>query len=305
MEKLRIGTRGSALALKQADIVRSRLCSVYPEIQCEIITILTTGDRITDKNLATIGGKGLFIKEIEEELNNGSIDIAVHSMKDMPAIMPERFDIPCVIAREDPHDAFLAQRFKCPAELPEGATIGTSSARRAAQMLHIRPDLIIVPLRGNINTRIAKLDSGLVDATFLAIAGLRRVGLAHNDGRFVHVMPYDEMLPAVSQGAIGIEILTDNIRIRELLLPLNHHNTYTCLDSERSFMRVFEGSCATPIAALAEIHGDVMTLRCLIARPDGQVIYRTSRSGSISDAAGMGEDAALQLKSQAGDNFFA
>lgn len=301
--KVRIGTRGSALALKQADIVKEKLCNAYPEIQVEIITIITTGDKILDRNLSDIGGKGLFIKEIEEHLQNNKIDIAVHSLKDMPAVMPDIFTIPCVLERADIRDAFISTKYKSLAELPNGAILGTSSTRRSAQALNLRPDLKIIPLRGNINTRITKIINGQVDATFLAMAGLTRAELF--DSKIMHPIDISQMLTAVSQGAIGIEILKENKAMRKLLEPLNHKPTYICTNTERSFMRVFEGSCTTPIAALAQINGDIIDLNCLIARPDGSIIHRTSRRGNTEDSENIGTIAAHQLKNLAGENFFA
>lgn len=302
INKIRIGTRGSALALKQADIVKKKLCDLYPQIKVEIVTIITTGDKILDRNLADIGGKGLFIKEIEEHLLDNKIDIAVHSLKDMPAVTPDQFEIPCVLEREDVRDAFVSIQYKSFNELPHGAILGTSSSRRGAQVLKLRPDLKIIPLRGNINTRISKLKDGLADATFLAMAGLIRTGLL--DNTTMHPIPTNQMLPAVSQGAIGIEILKENNAVRKFLEPINHLPTYVCTNTERSFMRVFEGSCATPIAALAEITNNTINLQCLIARPDGSIIHRSSHSGNISDAENIGTHAALTLKDLAGENFF-
>ena len=302
MKKIRVGTRSSALALKQADIIEKLLSDRYPEITIEIVTITTTGDKILDKNLASIGGKGLFIKEIEEALLDGRIDIAVHSMKDMPASMPPEFSIPCVLEREDPRDLLISHKYKTIADMPQGAVIGTSSARRAAQTLNKRPDLKIIPFRGNVQTRLRKLAEGVVDATFLAAAGMNRLGLI--DSNIMHILPPADMLPAVSQGAIGIEILSNNNVMTELLHPLNHIPTFARISAERSFMRVFEGSCSTPIAALSQFAEKTMNLECLIAKTDGSVIHKTKRSSNIADAENMGEDAALELKKLGGDNFF-
>ncbi len=303
IKTLRIGTRGSALALKQADIVKDRIQKIYPALKLEVVTIVTTGDKILNKNLATIGGKGLFIKEIEEELQNGKIDLAVHSMKDMPAIMPENFTIAAVLEREDASDVLISHKYQSIAEIPDGAVIGTSSARRAAQALHLRPGLKIIPFRGNINTRLRKLDEMEADATFLAAAGINRIHLM--DVSIMHIIPKIEMLPAVSQGAIGIETLKHSALLQEMLAPLNHTETFNSINTERSFMRVFEGSCTTPIAAFAEIIDNTIHLKCLISKPDGSVIHRTSRIGNIADAVAIGEDAAIELKAIAGENFFA
>lgn len=299
---IRLGTRGSALALKQADMVSNELRAAHPGIDIKIVTITTTGDKILDKNLAAIGGKGLFIKEIEEELLANRIDIAVHSMKDMPAIMPDSFSIPCVLVREDANDIFVSEKYQSIEELPHGAVVGTSSSRRAAQALNIRPDLKVIPFRGNVNTRLKKISDGEADATFLALAGIHRLGLM--DSKTMHILPCDKILPAVSQGAIGIEILENNTQMHELLKPLNHLPTFQRIKAERSFMRVFEGSCTTPIAALAEIIGNEIRFNCLIAKPDGTIIHRASRKGKIDDGEEIGKDAALELKKLAGENFF-
>lgn len=302
MKKFSIGTRGSQLALKQADIVKSRLSVLYPDIPSEIVVITTTGDKILDTNLALIGGKGLFIKEIEEQLQAGSIDIAVHSMKDMQAKLGDDFAVPCVLEREDARDCFISAKHKSIKDLPKNAVVGTSSSRRAAQLLKLRSDLRIIPFRGNINTRIRKLEDGVADATFLAAAGLNRIGLM--DKNIMHIIEHEEMLPAISQGVIGLEIMKNNHQLAEMLSPLNHKPTYDCISAERSFMRVFEGSCTTPIAAHAIIKEGVIHFNCLIAKPDGSLILRSSRTGKISDAEDMGMDAALELKEKAGDNFF-
>jgi len=302
-QKIKIGTRGSALALKQADMVRNMLRAEYADLEVEIVIIITTGDKILDRNLAAIGGKGLFIKEIEEHLLTGEVDIAVHSLKDMPAKMPDEFDIPCVLEREDARDVFISLKYKSISDLPHGAIIGTSSARRAAQLLRLRPDLKTIPFRGNINTRIKRLEEGAADATFLAFAGLIRIGLFN--AATMHPIPTSQMLPAVSQGAIGIEILKNNKVMRDILKPLNHVQTQQRTNMERSFMRVFEGSCTTPIAAHAEIIDGQIHFKCLIAKPDGKVIHHTSCSGNIDKAEKMGADCANLLKDFAGENFFA
>jgi hydroxymethylbilane synthase len=300
--KIKLGSRASALALKQAHIVQEMLENEYPGIEVEIIEITTTGDSILNTNLAEIGGKGLFIKEIEEHLQEGNIDIAVHSLKDMPAIMPDIFDIPCVLERADVRDTFISTKYNSILELPDGAILGTSSSRRASQALNVRPDLKIIPLRGNIITRISKLKDGVADATFLAMAGLTRVEIF--DKEIMHPISIQEMLPAISQGAIGIEILSDNDKMRELLKPLNHMPSYICTKAERSFMGIFEGSCTTPIAALAEISEDQLSIKCLIAKPDGSVIHRISDSGNINYGEKIAKICAHKLKDLVGENFF-
>jgi hydroxymethylbilane synthase len=220
----------------------------------------------------------------------------------MPAKMPEQFDIPCVLEREDARDVFVSLKYKSISDLPHGALIGTSSARRAAQLLAVRPDIKTIPLRGNINTRLRKLEEGALDATFLAFAGLIRVGL-FNDAT-MHPIPAADMLPAVSQGAIGIEILNNNTVMRDILRPINHVQTQQRTNMERSFMRVFEGSCTTPIAAYAQVLDEKIYFQCLIAKPDGTVIHRTECAGSLDNAEKMGSDCANLLKDLAGDNFF-
>ncbi len=306
MKKLRIGTRSSILALKQTDIVKGLLNLHYPSTKIEITHITTTGDKILDKNLANIGGKGLFIKEIEEKLEDQSIDIAVHSMKDMPAYMPEGFSIACILEREDARDVFISAKYKSINDLPNGAVIGTSSSRRAAQVLNIRPDLKITPFRGNINTRLKKVENGEVDATFLAIAGLKRANLIPKDTELLSMypLPYSTMLPAVSQGAIGVETLSKNVEIIKLLQKLNHKETSTCITAERAFMQAFEGSCTTPIAANAEIKNNHIHLTALIARPNGTEIHKTSINGKKEEAEEIGHKAALDLKSRIKDDFF-
>jgi hydroxymethylbilane synthase len=300
-KKIRLGTRGSDLALQQAKIVSNLLREAYPFITTEIIPITTTGDKISDRNLADIGGKGLFIKEIEEYLCAGKIDIAVHSLKDMPAIMSEEFALPCVLQREDARDAFISYKYTLE-QLPNGAVIGTSSARRAAQMLKMRPDINIVPLRGNVNTRLEKLKKNTIDATFLAMSGLKRIGLF--DSKIMQPLPPEIMLPAVSQGAIAIEILSDNHKMREMLAPLNHKPSFITTNIERQFMRVFEGSCTTPIAAYATITKNIIEFKCLIAKTDGSIIHHDSASCVINENYDIGAKCAYNLKKLAGDNFF-
>lgn len=298
---IKIGSRGSKLALFQANLVKSLLTAKNPDLEIDIAVIKTTGDRILDRNLSEIGGKGLFIKEIEEALLDGSIDLAVHSLKDMPAYMPNELQISCILPREEPEDALISLNATKIMGLPPDPVIGTSSPRRASQLLNLRPDAKIVPFRGNVPTRLDKIKNNEVDATFLAIAGLKRLNLVEN---IVHIVPIDQMLPAVSQGAITIQTSKNNEYINNLIKPLNHMETNICTSCERAFQRKFEGSCRTPIAALARINGINLNLECLIASPDGQTIYRTSRSGAVNDHVKMGEDAASELKIKGGDGFF-
>ena len=303
--KLRIGTRGSPLALIQAATVRDRLAAAHPELADAIAIeiIRTTGDRVHDRALAEIGGKGLFTKEIEEALLAGAIEMAVHSMKDMPTWPPDGLAIVCQLEREDPRDALIARDAGSIAELRRGAVVGSASPRRRAQLLMQRPDLKVVLFRGNVGTRLEKLAAGEVDATLLAMAGLRRLGL---EGR-VNAIPLepDEMLPAVGQGVICIECRAGDDATRTLLAPLNHPATETAVSAERAFLAALDGSCRTPIAGFAEIDGaGTIHFRGLIARPDGSESHATTRSGPAADAAALGADAGAELKGLAGPGFF-
>lgn len=267
----------------------------------EIVEIRTSGDRIQDRSLADAGGKGLFTKEIEEALYAGSIDLAVHSMKDMPTALPPGLVIPCLLEREDPRDAFLSLRWPSVAALPQGTVVGTSSLRRKAQLLHKRPDLSIIDFRGNVNTRLRKLEDGVAAATLLALAGLRRLGMAD---RVTSVLAVDEMLPAVAQGAIGVECRADDDVAHRLLAPLADAPTTHCVDAERSLLAVLDGSCRTPIAALARTQGDDLALTALIVSPDGQTLHRTERRGPARDALRLGRDAGEELRRRGGPHFF-
>lgn len=302
--RLRIGTRGSPLALVQAHHVRDRLVQLHagltPEL-VDIVEIRTSGDRIQDRPLADAGGKGLFTKEIEEALYDGSIDIAVHSMKDMPTALPPGLVIPCLLPREDPRDAFLSLRWPNLAALPAGAVLGTSSLRRKAQLLHKRPDLSIVDFRGNVNTRLRKLEEGVASATLLAFAGLRRLGMAD---RATAVLEVDDLLPAVAQGAIGVECRADDDGAHRLLAPLADAVTTHCVDAERALLAVLDGSCRTPIAALGTMQGEDIALTALIVSPDGQTLHRTERRGPARDALRIGRDAGEELRRRGGPHFF-
>ncbi len=300
---LKIGTRGSPLALAQAHETRERLMAAHglPEAAFEIVVIKTTGDRVTDRSLSEIGGKGLFTKEIEEALLAGGIDIAVHSMKDMPTVLPTGLAIPCLLPREDVRDAFVSLIHSSLAAMPEGAVVGTSSLRRRAQLLYRRPGLHIVEFRGNVQTRLRKLADGVAEATFLACAGLNRLGRA--EVIRVAISP-DEMLPAIAQGAIGIETRSGDDDAQALLAPIHHAPTATRLAAERAFLAALDGSCRTPIGGLAEIEGDGLRFRGEIIRPDGSERLATERRGPLADAAAMGADAAEELRSRAGPGFF-
>jgi hydroxymethylbilane synthase len=300
---LRIGTRGSPLALAQAHETRDRLMAAHglPESAFAVTVIKTTGDRVTDRPLGEIGGKGLFTKEIEEALLAGEIDIAVHSMKDMPTVLPEGLAITCLLPREDVRDAFVSLAHESLAAMPAGAVVGTSSLRRRAQLLHRRPDLKVVEFRGNVQTRLRKLEEGVAEATFLACAGLHRLGRA--DVIRAAIGP-EEMLPAVAQGAIGIETRGDDWTAIGLLTPVHDDPTAIRLAAERAFLAALDGSCRTPIGGLAEIEDGALWFRGEIIRPDGSERLAAERRGPLADAARMGRDAAEELRARAGPGFF-
>jgi hydroxymethylbilane synthase len=302
---VRIGTRGSPLALWQANEVRRRLGEAHADLAAEdaveIVVIRTSGDRLQQGALTDVGGKGLFTKEIEEAMLENGIDIAVHSMKDVPTWFPEGLVIDCMLPREDPRDALIAPGYGSIADLPNGITVGTASLRRKALLLHRRPDLKVEPLRGNVDTRLGKVAAGEVDATFLAVAGLKRLG--RDDVGATPISP-EEMLPAVCQGIVGIERRAGDERIAALLAPLNDKETADRAAAERSLLAGLDGSCRTPIAALAEISGSDMHLRAAIVRPDGSELIETERRGTVGDAARLGTDAADELRGKAGEGFF-
>ena len=300
---LRIGSRGSPLALVQAREVASRLamaCGLAPE-RIEIKTIRTTGDVIQDRPLAEAGGKGLFTKEIEEALRSGTIDLAVHSSKDMPTFLPAGLVLSAFLPREDPRDAFVSRQAKNLRDLPQGAVVGTASPRRRALVKRLRPDLAIVPLRGNVETRLRKIENGDADATVLALAGLKRLGLV---GAATAVLDLDEFLPAVGQGAIGIETRDDDTKTRALVEAINDADTATALAIERAFLAVLDGSCRTPIAGHARVIDGVVRFRGLIAKTDGSEALEVSREGARADAVALGTDAGRELKARAGPGFF-
>jgi hydroxymethylbilane synthase len=305
-DRFRIGTRGSPMALMQTAIVRDRLAATHAHLAApgaiEIVVIKTTGDRMQDRQLAEIGGKQLFTKELENALLAGAINIAVHSMKDVATWLPVGLEIACLLPRDDPRDAFLSPLATTLAELPKGALVGTSSPRRRAQILERRPDLKILPIRGNAGTRISKLAAGECDATLLGLAGLRRIG---EERAVTSILSVDEMLPAVSQGVIGIECRTDDLRTKEILLPLHHPETAACNIAERSLLGALGGSCRTPIAGLARLVGDTVSVHGLIFSPDGARRHRADRQGPVGDAAALGADAGAELRAIAGPNFFA
>ncbi len=299
MPRLRIGTRGSPLALAQARETQRRLMVAHglAEEDIEIVRITTTGDRISDRPLAEIGGKGLFTKEIEEALLAGDIHMAVHSMKDMPAQLPDGLAIAALLPREDARDAFLSPTANSIADLPPSAVVGSSSVRRSAQLLRLRPDLKTVQFRGNVETRLRKLSEGVASATLLAAAGLNRLGLAD---RITSLIPMEVMLPAVAQGAIGIEIRHNDDKTRTLLTPINHHETEIAIACERAFLAALDGSCRTPLAGHATIDGNALNFRGHALTHDGAHCFEATRLGALADAARMGTDAGAQVKSLGG-----
>lgn len=304
----RLGTRGSPLALAQAHELRARLAAAHPALAAEdaveIVAIKTTGDRVQDRPLAEIGGKGLFTKEIEEALLDKRIDAAVHSMKDVPTWLPEGLRIAAVLPREDPRDVLLAPGGVGLAALPTGSVVGTASLRRQAQVLLARPDLKVVPLRGNVQTRLRKLRAGEVDATLLALAGLRRLGLATDIAADSTILDVEDMLPAAAQGAIGIEVRDDNTRARDIMAALDHAPSAVCVTAERACLEVLDGSCRTPIAVLAEVTRGEMRLRALVAMPDGSSAHRAEQRGATADAAALGRAVGAELRAAAGPAFF-
>ena len=302
-ERLRIGTRGSPLAVFQAETVGAGLMQAHPDLTVEYVVIRTSGDRIQDRRLAEIGGKGLFCKEIEEALLDDAIDLAVHSMKDVETVLPPGLCIAAILPREDPRDAFLSPKAGSLADLPAGARVGTSSVRRQAQILHRRPDLEIVPFRGNVETRLRKLDGDEADATLLAMAGLNRLGKAD---AVTSVIGTDELLPAAGQGAIGIEIREANDRVRECLGAINDPRSETCIAAERAMLAALDGSCRTPIGALAEWDGAgaAITLQGLAARPDGTALHRHADQAPAADAAALGTETGRVLRAAMGEDFF-
>jgi hydroxymethylbilane synthase len=303
--RLRIGTRGSPMALRQTALVRDRLVAAHPELAAnravEIVTIRTTGDRVQNRLLAEIGGKGLFVKEIEEALLAGHIDLAVHSLKDLETWLPAGLAITCVLPRDDPRDAFLSTKAASLAALPKGARIGTSSLRRRAQLLRRRPDLTILPIRGNVNTRIRKLHSGEIDALVLALCGLERLGKAE---LATEILSREIMLPAVGQGALALECRAADEALQRLLEPLHNPGSAACVGAERAMLAALDGSCHTPIAGLGELDGDRLRLEGLLLTPDGGSEIRDHREGAIADAEALGTELGRTLRDRAGPGFW-
>ena len=292
---IRIATRKSPLALWQAHFVQSRLQQLYPHLQVELLPMSTKGDKILDSPLAKVGGKGLFVKELEQAILAGDADIAVHSMKDVPVEFPERLGLTIICERDDPRDAFVSSRFTSIAELPAGSRVGTSSLRRQCQLRAQRPDLQVIDLRGNVNSRLAKLDAGEYDAILLAAAGLKRLGLHE---RISALLPAELSLPANGQGAVGIECRLDDNELLSLLAPLEHPQTRQRVLAERAMNRALQGGCQVPIGAYAELEGDTLWLRGLVGFPDGSRILRAELRGTASEPEALGQALAEHLLTQ-------
>ncbi|HDX8360980.1 hydroxymethylbilane synthase [Aeromonas veronii] len=299
---LKIATRKSPLALWQANFVKDQLEALHPQLQVELVPMSTQGDKILDTPLAKVGGKGLFVKELETAMLEGRADIAVHSMKDVPVEFPEGLGLHTICEREDPRDAFVSNRFKAIAELPQGAVVGTSSLRRQCQLRAARPDLVIRDLRGNVNTRLAKLDAGEYDAIILAAAGLKRLEMAHRITAFIEP---EQSLPANGQGAVGIECRLDDVELHALLAPLEHTETRARVLTERAMNRALQGGCQVPIGAYALVEGEQIWLRGLVGSPDGTCVIRDEIRGPLADGEALGEQLAQRLLAAGADEILA
>ena len=295
MQTLKIATRQSPLALWQAEHIRARLQVLYPDLKVELVKFVTQGDKILDTPLAKIGGKGLFVKELEAALLDGRADLAVHSMKDVPMHLPEGLCLPVICEREDPFDAFVSNQFAQFDDLPQGARVGTSSLRRKCQILKQRPDLNIIDLRGNVGTRLSKLDDGQYDAIILASAGLKRLGLHE---RIRHSLPAHLSLPAVGQGALGLECRADDQAVLDLIQPLLHAKTWHCVQAERAFNAYLEGGCQVPIAGFATLDGQQISMQGRVGSVDGQTLLCAEQSDQIEHAEQLGIRLAQQLLAQ-------
>ena len=300
---LKIGTRGSPLALAQAHEVRSRLIEANTDenLEVEIEVISTSGDQIQDRPLSEIGGKGLFTLEIEQKLTSGEIDMAVHSTKDMPTELPDGLELCCYLPREAPEDAFISHKATALDDLPNRAVIGSSSLRRQAMIKQLRPDIEVVTFRGNLQTRLRKLKEGQVDATLLAVAGLNRLGM---QDIIASVIPRESFLPAPGQGAICVEVRSDNASVKTLLSDIHDETTGLQMLAERAFLSALDGSCRTPLAAHAEVNGDTVLLHGMILSPDGSQSFGNSMSGLVQNASEIGRELAQQLRRKAGPRFF-
>lgn len=299
---LRIATRKSPLALWQANFVKDRLEALYPDLRVELVPMSTQGDKILDTPLAKVGGKGLFVKELETAMLEGRADIAVHSMKDVPVEFPEGLGLHTICEREDPRDAFVSNRFQQIDELPQGAVVGTSSLRRQCQLRAARPDLVIRDLRGNVNTRLAKLDAGEYDAIILAAAGLKRLEMAHRITAFIEP---EQSLPANGQGAVGIECRQNDHELHALLAPLEHAETRIQVLTERAMNRALQGGCQVPIGAYALVQGDEVWLRGLVGSPDGTQVIRDEIRGPLADGEALGHALAQRLLAAGADAILA
>lgn len=295
---IRIATRKSPLALWQAEYVAERLEKLFPQIKTELVKMVTKGDKILDAPLAKVGGKGLFVKELEQGMLEGSADIAVHSMKDVPVEFPEGLHLAAILKREDPTDAFVSNNYRSLEDLPDNAKIGTSSLRRQCQIKEKFPDMEILSLRGNVNTRLAKLDAGEYDAIILASAGLKRLGMGE---RITECLDADVMLPAIGQGAIGIECRADDNEINIFVQALHDEDTTIRVTAERAMNARLNGGCQVPIAGFAEIQGDQLLMRGLVGSPDGKILYRAERQGSFAQAKEIGIAIADDLLAQGAD----
>ena len=295
MTALRIATRKSPLALWQAEHAATALRAAHPGLAVELVGLSTQGDKILDTPLAKIGGKGLFVKELEQAMLDGRADLAVHSMKDVPVDLPEGLHLPVILEREDPRDAFVSNRYPDLDALPEGACVGTSSLRRQCQLAARRPDLRIEPLRGNVNTRLRRLDEGRFEAIILAGAGLKRLGLGE---RIRALLDPADSLPAIGQGAIGIECRSEDPRVNALLAPLHHQATAARVLAERALNRRLEGGCQVPIAGFAELDGDRLHLRALVGEPDGSRVIRAEGEGPLDQPGELGVRVAEDLLAQ-------
>ncbi|WP_035359162.1 hydroxymethylbilane synthase [Acinetobacter calcoaceticus] len=295
MKTLKIATRQSPLALWQAEYIRARLQELHPDLTVELVKFVTQGDKILDTPLAKIGGKGLFVKELEAALLDGRADLAVHSMKDVPMALPEGLTLAVICEREDPLDAFVSNQFEKFADLPQGAKVGTSSLRRKSQILKQRPDLQIIDLRGNVGTRLAKLDDGEYDAIILASAGLKRLGLSE---RIRHCLTPDISLPAVGQGALGLECRAADSEVLALIQPLLHQETDVCVRAERAFNAYLEGGCQVPIAGYATLHNGQIHIEGRVGSADGQTLLRAELTDEASNAQQLGENLARNLLDQ-------
>ena len=302
MNKIRIATRKSALALWQAEFVKAELQKFHPSLEVELVPLVSKGDKILDVPLAKVGGKGLFVKELEQALQNNEADIAVHSMKDVPMAFPEGLFLPIICEREDPRDAWVSQQYPSLASLPQKAIVGTSSLRRQSQLLALRPDVQVTFLRGNVNTRLAKLDAGEYDAIVLAAAGLIRLEMSERIASFISP---EQSLPAAGQGAVGIECRSDDTRVIELLKPLHHNTTAECVLAERAMNRRLEGGCQVPIGCYAIHRNGQLWIRGLVADPDGSTMLYDQIEGDVQHVEAMGIELAERLLAAGADKILA